>query len=83
MEVAESIDAQAKGIEDAVRYGQRRAEVITAIVTAQESMSASSDRLNKAVIELVAKAQKPLELPAAPALPSAVTDLAPQLTAAK
>ena len=43
LEVAASIDAQAKGIEDAVRYGQQaRAEVVSAIVTAQESMSASS-----------------------------------------
>jgi uncharacterized protein YaaN involved in tellurite resistance len=77
MEVADSIDAQAKGIEDAVRYGQeRRAEVVTAIVTAQESMSASSQKLNKAVVELVTQARKPLELPAAPAIPAAVLDAA-------
>ena len=75
LEVAASIDAQAKGIEDAVRYGQqRRAEVVTAIVTAQESMSASSQRLNKAVVELVAKAQRPLELPAPPPMPAAVAE---------
>jgi uncharacterized protein YaaN involved in tellurite resistance len=77
MEVAASIDAQAKGIEDAVRYGQqRRAEVVTAIVAAQESMSSSSQRLNKTVVELVAKAQKPLELPAAPPIPAAVAEQA-------
>jgi uncharacterized protein YaaN involved in tellurite resistance len=77
MEVAASIDAQAKGIEEAVRYGQqRRAEVVTAIVTAQESMSESSQRLNKTVVALVANAQKPLELPAAPALPAALVEQA-------
>jgi uncharacterized protein YaaN involved in tellurite resistance len=77
MEVAASIDAQARGIEEAVRFGQRaRAEVVTAIVTAQESMSASSQKLNKAVVELVAKAQKPLELPAAPELPASVLEQA-------
>jgi uncharacterized protein YaaN involved in tellurite resistance len=85
MEVAASIDAQAKGIEDAVTYGQqRRAEVVTAIVTAQESMSASSQRLNKTVVELFAKAQKPLELPAVPTLPPVVAEQARQFaTAAK
>ena len=73
LEVAASIDAQAKGIEDAVRYGQqRRAEVVTAIVTAQESMSQSSTKLNAAVVDLVAKARQPLELPAVPELPPAV-----------
>jgi len=77
MEVAASIDAQAKGIEDAVRYGQqRRAEVVTAIVTAQQSMSESATRLNKTVVELVAKAQQPLELPAPPELPAAVLEQA-------
>lgn len=80
MEVAESIDAQAKGIEDAVRYGeQRRAEVVSAIVTAQESMSQSSQRLSRTVVELVAKAQQPLELPAGPAIPASVLEHAPQL----
>jgi hypothetical protein len=80
MEVAASIDAQAKGIEEAVRYGQqRRAEAVTAIVSAQESMLGSTEHLNTAVDELVAKAQQPLELPAAPALPAAVTAQAPHL----
>ena len=73
MEVAASIDAQAKGIEEAVKYGeQRRAEVVTAIVAARDSMSESSQRLNATVLELVAKAQQPLQLPAAPALPESV-----------
>jgi uncharacterized protein YaaN involved in tellurite resistance len=73
MEVAESIDAQAKGIEEAVKYGERRrAEVVTAIVTARDSMSESTQRLNATVLELVAKAQEPVQLPAAPALPEAI-----------
>ncbi|MBB5867938.1 uncharacterized protein YaaN involved in tellurite resistance [Allocatelliglobosispora scoriae] len=80
MEVAASIDAQAKGIEDAVRYGeQRRAEVVNAIVTAQESMSQSSQRLSRTVVELVSKAQQRMELPAAPALPASVLEQAPQM----
>ncbi len=75
LEVAASIDAQAKGIEDAVRYGQqRRAEVVTAIVTAQESILASSERLNETVVELVAKAKQPLELPAPPPIPASVAE---------
>jgi uncharacterized protein YaaN involved in tellurite resistance len=73
MEVAASIDAQAKGIEAAVRYGQqRRIEVVSAIVAAQHSMSDSSQKLNQAVTDLVARAQRPLEQPPAPALPEAV-----------
>ena len=84
LEVAASIDAQAKGIEEAVRYGQQaRAEVVTAIVTAQESMSASSQRLNNTVVELVTRARKPLELPPAPALPAAIMDHASELMPAK
>jgi len=75
LEVAASIDAQAKGIEDAVRFGQQaRAEVVTAIVTAQESMSASSQQLSRSVVELVTKARKPLELPAAPEIPASVLE---------
>ncbi|MDI1465843.1 toxic anion resistance protein [Catellatospora sp. KI3] len=80
LEVAASIDAQAKGIEDAVRFGQQaRAEVVSAIVTAQESMSASSQQLSRNVVDLVTRAGKPLELPAAPALPASVLEQAPAL----
>jgi uncharacterized protein YaaN involved in tellurite resistance len=80
LEVAASIDAQAKGIEEAVRFGQQaRAEVVTAIVTAQESMSASAQQLNKSVVELVTRARKPLELPPAPQLPASVTEHASEL----
>jgi uncharacterized protein YaaN involved in tellurite resistance len=82
LEVAASIDAQAKGIEDAVKYGDAaRAEVVTAIVTAQESMSASSQQLSKNVVDLVTRARKPLELPAAPEIPASVLAQAPAVNA--
>ncbi|WP_326558889.1 toxic anion resistance protein [Micromonospora sp. NBC_01796] len=69
LEVADSIDAQARGIEEAVRYGQeKRAEVASAIVEANESMSASAQRLSRIVVDLVAKARDPLVLPATPDL---------------
>jgi uncharacterized protein YaaN involved in tellurite resistance len=84
LEVAASIDAQARGIEEAVQYGQqRRAEVVTAIVTAQESMSASSQKLSRTVVDLVAKAQQPLALPAAPALPASITERVAELVPSK
>ncbi|PSK65507.1 TelA-like protein [Micromonospora sp. MH33] len=76
--VAESIDAQARGIEDAVRYGQQaRADVVGAIVSANRSMSESSERLSRTVVELVTRAKAPLALPAGPQLPSAVLEQAP------
>lgn len=78
LEVAESIDAQARGIEEAVRFGQqKRAEVVTAIVTANESMSASAQQLSRTVVELVARAKEPVALPAGPELPAAVLANAP------
>lgn len=82
LEVAESIDAQARGIEDAVRYGQaKRAEVVTAIVTANESMSQSAQQLSRTVVELVAKAKEaPLALPAGPEIPVSVLEQAPATT---
>ncbi|MFG1801465.1 toxic anion resistance protein [Micromonospora carbonacea] len=77
LEVAESIDAQARGIEDAVRHGQQaRAEVVGAIVTANRSMSESSQRLSRTVVELVTRAKTPLALPPGPQLPAAVLDQA-------
>jgi uncharacterized protein YaaN involved in tellurite resistance len=75
LEVAESIDTQARGIEEAVKYGQqRRTEVVTAIVTAQESMSQTAQHLNQTVIELVSRARQPLELPPAPEVPASVLE---------
>ncbi|WP_432971219.1 toxic anion resistance protein [Dactylosporangium sp. CA-233914] len=80
LEVADSIDAQARGIEDAVKFGQqKRAEVVTAIVTANESMSQTSQRLSKTVVELVSRAKEPLALPAGPQLPASVLEQAPAL----
>ncbi|MDG4797071.1 toxic anion resistance protein [Micromonospora sp. WMMD1082] len=78
LEVAESIDAQARGIEEAVRYGQqKRAEVVDAIVTANQSMAQSANRLSQTVVELVTRAKQPLELPAGPQLPASVLEQAP------
>lgn len=80
LEVAASLDTQATGIEEAVRYGeQARQQVVGSIVTAQQAMLASSDRLDKAVSELVSKSQQKLELPAAPTLPEAVLEQAPKM----
>ncbi|OKI89187.1 toxic anion resistance protein [Micromonospora sp. CB01531] len=83
LEVAESIDAQARGIEDAVRYGQqKRAEVVTAIVTANQSMSESAQRLSRTVVDLVTRAKEPVALPAGPQLPTAVLEQAPAVVPA-
>ncbi|GAA3296289.1 toxic anion resistance protein [Dactylosporangium vinaceum] len=80
LEVADSIDAQARGIEEAVKYGQqKRAEVVTAIVTANESMSQTSQRLSRTVIELVTRAKEPVALPAGPQIPASVLEQAPAL----
>jgi uncharacterized protein YaaN involved in tellurite resistance len=81
LEVAESIDAQARGIEEAVRYGQqRRSEVISAIVEANASMTQSAARLSGTVVDLVSKArQEQATLPAGPELPAAVLEQAPAL----
>lgn len=80
LEVAASLDAQATGIEEALRFGeQARGEVVAAIVTAQASIAQTSQRLNQTVVELVGRSEKPLELLAPPALPEAVTALAGQL----
>jgi uncharacterized protein YaaN involved in tellurite resistance len=84
LEVAESIDAQARGIEEAVRYGQqKRAEVVSAIVTANESMSASAQHLGRTVVELVTRAREPMALPVGPQLPASVVEQVPQLLQAK
>ncbi|MFY1636023.1 toxic anion resistance protein [Solwaraspora sp. WMMB335] len=81
LEIADSIDAQARGIEEAVKYGQqKRAEVVTAIVTANESMSQTSQRLSKTVVELISRAKAPLALPAGPQLPASILDQVPAVT---
>ncbi|MGO4955983.1 toxic anion resistance protein [Luteococcus sp. Sow4_B9] len=81
LEVAASLDTQATGIEEAVRYGQQaRAQVLGSIQTAQQAMISSSQRLGDAVSELVGASQRELELPAAPQLPEAVIQQAQQLS---
>jgi hypothetical protein len=62
---------------------QARTEVVTAIVTAQESMSASSQQLSRSVVDLVTRTQQPLALPAAPVLPACVLEYAGQLVPVK
>lgn len=82
LEVAASLDAQASGIEEALRYGeQARGEVVAAIVAAQTSITQTQDKLSRTVVELVGRAEKPMELPAAPELPEAVLQLAPSVAA--
>ncbi len=59
---------------EAVKYGhQAREEVVAAIITAQQSISQSSDKLAGTVVELVTKAERPLDLPAMPELPESVS----------
>lgn len=74
--MADSIVAQNKGIEDAVREGQRqRAEVTDAIVTAGQRITESTLSHNKTIIDLVARAQRPLELGPVPSVPEEVIAL--------
>ncbi|WP_040160559.1 toxic anion resistance protein [Nigerium massiliense] len=78
LEVATSLDAQATGIEEALRYGeQARGEVVAAITTAASSMAQTQQRLSSTVVELVGRAEKPVALPPAPELPEAVLEMAP------
>lgn len=80
LEVAASLDAQATGIEEAVRYGeQARAQVVGAIVTAQTSMTQTTQRLGDTVSKLVAASQEKVALPPAPKLPDVVLQQAPEL----
>ena len=56
--------------------------MVTAIVTANESMSQTSQRLSRTVVELVTRAQQaPLALPAGPQLPASVFEQAPAVFA--
>ncbi|OIJ75616.1 hypothetical protein APY06_02410 [Cutibacterium avidum] len=73
LDVAESLDQQATGLEDAVRYGESaRQEVVAAILVAQSSIARTSADLDKTVAELVVKSANKVELPPAPHLPEAV-----------
>lgn len=76
MAMADSIVTQNKGIEDAVREGQRqRAEVTDAIVTAGRRITESTLSHNETIIDLVTRAQRPLELGSAPSVPDEVMAL--------
>lgn len=73
LDVAESLDQQATGLEYAVRYGESaRQEVVAAILVAQSSIARTSADLDKTVAELVVKSANKVELPPAPHLPEAV-----------
>jgi hypothetical protein len=56
---------------------QKRAEVVTAIVQANDSMTQSAQRLSNTVVELVTRAKEPVALPAGPQLPVPVLDQLP------
>lgn len=75
MEVADSLDQQANGMIEAVRFGQQaRQEVTQALLTAQASISRGSQDLAKTVIALAGSAEQQLELPAMPELPNSIVD---------
>lgn len=80
LEMAVSLDNQADAMISAITYGRKaREEVVGALLAAQASISASTDKLSNTVAELVGKAEQPLELPAVPDLPAEVVALAPQM----
>ena len=73
--IADSLAEQARGIEEAYKFGTAaRAEVNSAIARATTAMADTSDRHAANMLAIVADAQKPFALPAAPALPTEVTD---------
>ncbi len=80
IDVAASLDAQATGIEEAVKYGEvAREQVVGAIVVAQRSMALSSQRLGDTVSQLVTASRQKVELPPAPSLPQEVLAQAPTM----
>ena len=80
LEVAVSLDDQAESMIQALDYGRgARQEVVDALLTAQTSISQSSSKLSNAVVELTKRADDPLELPAIPDIPAAITAQAGQV----
>jgi len=80
LEVAVSLDDQAESMIQALEYGRgARQEVVDALLTAQASISQSSNKLSNAVVELTKRADDPLELPAIPDIPAAITAQAGQI----
>jgi uncharacterized protein YaaN involved in tellurite resistance len=81
--IANSLSQQAKGFEDAYRYGiAQRAKVEAAIMKGAETIAASQDQQAAVISELIHGAEQPLELPPAPALPDVVTQNASEALAA-
>lgn len=80
LEVAVSLDDQAESMIQALEYGRgARQEVVDALLTAQASITQSSDKLSTAVVELAKRADEPLELPGMPHIPEAITANANQV----
>jgi uncharacterized protein YaaN involved in tellurite resistance len=72
--IADSLDKQAKGFEEAYRYGiAQRAKVEAAIMKGAATIAASQDEQAKVIGELIEGAQHPLELPPGPELPDVIT----------
>lgn len=72
--IADSLSKQAKGFEDAYRYGiAQRAKVEAAIMKGAQTIAASQDEQAAVIGELISGAQHPLELPPGPELPEVIT----------
>jgi uncharacterized protein YaaN involved in tellurite resistance len=81
--IADSLSKQAKGFEDAYRYGiAQRAKVEAAIMKGAQAIAASQDQQAAAISDLIHGAQQPLELPPAPPIPDLITQNAPAALAA-
>ncbi len=77
--IADSLSKQAKGFEDAYRYGiAQRAKVEAAIMKGAQTIAASQDQQAAVIGELISGAQHPLELPPGPELPEVITKNASQ-----
>lgn len=80
LEVAVSLDQQADAMIEAVKYGhQAREQVVGALITAQNSITASNEKLAGSVLELATRAEDEVALPGMPDLPQAVLEQSPQL----
>ena len=80
--IADSLSQQAKGFEDAYRYGiAQRARVEDAIMKGAQAIAASQDQQAKVIGDLIHGAEQPLQLPPPPALPDVVTQNASEALA--
>jgi hypothetical protein len=81
--IADSLSAQAKGFEDAYRYGiAQRARVEAAIMKGAQAIAASQDQQAAVIGDLIHGAEQPLQLPPPPPLPDVVTQNASEALAA-